>query len=494
MYSNVDKFLEGLPEIQQAIAQKNLSEFWQWEFAEIKDDKLTTEKEDFPESLDERMAFVGEFRRQHDKVIKFLTERTLVKLPPLFDLLSKNLEMAERFLKKGEPSPIEKIVQKVSDYLQNISNFVPLERVAFLSRDMTPPLLLCFTDDEDHLNKAFILVRGTLSHYFISFDILAKHFPEALVEAYGRQVARFEELNGQPIEQILFLVKTYGPVGPLLLSRLFKRNPHLKDKTFVKYSPSRKGLVDLFGEDRCQLLQPGGKVCTFYDLIFSGEGILKAKEPYKLKDSEYRVVVLFEDRQCPDRNESRLKEITYEILYPYDDVMKIIKDRRFDSTWDDTGTQFLPRPSAEEELQQPEKWLKPLWDFVTGLGTDNADTVTCAGYISQFFQIHLADDFQPYGRSRIESKSLSKKLYLLGKYVEERKPWGVQEPTTSSLEHRVGSLFKDYKFKDICLASLYLAYNKQKLTKAELARGEEILEEFKQKSHNADLSCALPHA
>jgi hypothetical protein len=491
--SDVERFLEGLPKVQQAIAQpqKDLSKFWQWEFAEIKDDQLTP-KNDFQEGLDERMTFVEEFRRQNDKIIKFLTEKILVKLTPLYDLLSKNLEMAERFLLKGEPSPIEKVIQGVSDYLQNISHFRPLEEVAIPARDINPPLLLCFTDDADHREEAFILVRGTLSNYFISFDIMAKHFPEALVEAYVQEVDKFEKTNGQPIEQLLFLVKKYGPVGPLLLARLFKRNLYLKGKTFIKYSLFRRGMVDLFAEDRCSLRRPAGKVCTIYDLIFSGEGILKVKENYKVKDSDYRAVVLFENPECPDRNES-LKKITYEKLYPYREVMEIIKNRRFASTWPGTTTQFAtPRPSAEEELLHPEKWFGPLWDFVTGLGTDNTDTVTCAGYIGQFFQVRLADDFQPYGRARIESKSLSKKLYLLEKLFQKKKPLTDQATATHSLAYRVGSLFKGYEFEDICLASLCLAYNKQKLTKAELARGEEIVEEIKQKSHDAHLPSTFP--
>lgn len=492
--SCVENFLEGLPEVQQAIDKRELRRFWTWEFAEIGDDQLSPENS-FQEGLDERIAFVGEFRRQHDKVIKFLTERTLVRLTPLFDLISKNLEMADRFLRKGEPSPTEKLVRGVGDYLKNASNFIPLEeKVTFAAWNIKPPLLLCFTDDVHHKEEAFILVRGDLSNYFISFDILAKHYPEDLVEAYSQQVASFEKINGQPIEQLLFMVKKYGPVGPLRLAKLFKKNHHLKDKTFIKYSPFRKGMVDLFAEDRCLLRRPAGKVCTIYDLIFSGEGILQAKNFYHVMDNDYRVVVLFENPECPDRNEL-LKNIKHEELYPYEEVMDIIKKEKFISAWPGTAKQFAtPQPSTEEDILNPQNWFRPLWDFVTGLGNDNIDTITCAGYIGQFLNVLLADDFQPYGRARIESESLSKKLYLLEKYFQKRKPLEDRKYAHQSLEYKVGSLFKGYEFEDICIASLLLAYNtqKQKLTEAELARGEEVVEEIKRKSHDAGLPSSFP--
>jgi len=492
--SAVEEFLEGLPVIQQAIGEKrDLSAFWTWKFAEVNGDELLTGKKDFQERLDDRLAFVREFRSQHDKIIKSLTEKILVKLPPLFDLLSKNLEMAERVLREGETSLIEKIARSVSEYLQNPSNFIPLEeKLVCADWDFNPPLLLSFTDDEDHREEAFILIRGTLSNYFISFDIIAKYFPEALVKAYAREVEKFEESNGQTIEQLLFLVKEYGPVGPLLLARLFKKNPRLTDKTFIKYSLVRNRIVHLFAEDRSPLLQASGKVCTLYDLIFSGKGILKAKDFYQVKDDDYRVVVLFEKRDCRDRDES-LDRITYQGLYPFNAVMEIIRDRKFTSTWPDQARQFALPPSSEgEELLQPEKWFRPLWDFVTGLGTDNADTVTCAGYIGQYFNVRLAEDFQPYGRARIESKSLSKKLYLLEKFFQEKKPSCDRESGPLSLEYRVGSLFKGYESEDICLASLSLAYKKQKLTKPELERGEKVVEEIKRKSLEAHLSSTLP--
>jgi hypothetical protein len=250
-------------------------------------------------------------------------------------------------------------------------------------------------------------------------------------------------------------------------------------------------MVKLFAEDRSPLRQPEGKVCTIYDLIFSGDGILKMKDIYNVEDNDYRVVVLFEDRECRDRKPS-LENIRSGKLYSFEVVKDIVKNRKFASTWPGTSTQFALRSAAEEELLQPEEWFGPLWDFVTGLGTDNADTVTCAGYIGQYFNVRLADDFQPYGRSRIESKSLSKKLYLLEKFFQEKKPPCDRESAPRSLEYKVGSLFQGYDSEDICLASLSLAYNKQKLTKLELERGEKIVEEIKRKSLNVQLSSTLP--
>jgi hypothetical protein len=467
---NVQNVLD-FERIKQFRDDRNLKELIRlfWHYADM--DSIEVQGETGTTS-----EFYKRLRYQYHRLKREITEKYLVKINPFIEVLLKGNDIALRFEQTQDPDLINEWSSEVSSFVFNKDWLTPLINTTYEHRNNGNKYYLCFTEDLEHSEESFILANGFLSNYLISFDLILELSRDWLISEYRKRYSEideeFKKRRNLSIQYVLFIIKRYGPTGAVALQNSFSEtNANLTKWAIVKFKPgglpfsnTSGQFLDLYGKTF-----PGfaanASLCCMYDLIYSGEGIIRPVRAIQemVPPDRYGCIVLFYDQDYP-RDETDQKFLDGAIIKSIYDPEKV-KNALEKSDFSPLIRKHAKHCCMPEKTGSLKKFLvkdveNELLDLAYELGGISSTLMTNACYIGKkVLGIDLPDDFEPYGKLFVMSDSLSRNIHslelraLAGSIAE--KPTETHSTKDSTLGN-LGSLLKNYSKEEVRLAAVYL--------------------------------------
>ena len=484
----------GFERIKQYRDDKNWKKLIKlfWDYGDM--DPIGVENKDGSPTAE----FYKRFRYQYHRLKREIAEKYLVKINPFIEVLLKGSDIALCFEQTQDPDLIKEWSSEVGSFVSNKDWLTPLINTTYEHRNNGNKYYLCFTEDSEHTEESFILANGLLSNYLISFDLILELSRDWLISEYRKRYSEideeFKKRRNLSIQYILFIIKKYGPTGAVALQNSFSESNGSPAKwSIVKFKPSgfpfsttRDQFLDLYGK-AFPRFRANATLCCMYDLIYSGEGIIRPVRAIQeiIPPERYGCVVLFYDKDFPrEEPEQRfLDDAVIKSIYDPEKVKNALEKRDF-SSFIKKHPKYCCMPEKTGSLKKSlvKDVEHELLDLAYELGGINSTLMTNACYIGKkVFGIDLPDDFEPYGKLFVMSDFLSRNIHslelraLAGSIAE--KPTKTYRSKDSTLGN-LGSLLKNYSKEEVRLAAIYLmrGYIPKNFSDEEQNKAEKILQ------------------